>query len=253
MIPKIIHYVWLGGGEPSDTIKMCIESWHKLLPDYEIMRWDELTYNLSQAPRFVTECYHAKKWAFASDYIRLWVLNQYGGIYLDTDVEVRKSLDAFLENRFFIGTQTFFVENNRRQKELKTNLSIGVIGSEPRHPYLEDCLSFYDKVSILQKDGTINTTVSNYKMAELLSAYGYENQDTRQHLKEGIELFPTTYFGDRLSPSFSADCYTYHWGEMSWFIPNKRGILFKFFKSLNLMCIYGLIESVSKKLHIFNR
>lgn len=253
MIPKIIHYVWLGGGEPSETIKKCINSWHELLPDYEIMRWDESTYDLSLAPLFVTECYHAKKWAFASDYIRLWALNQFGGIYLDTDVEVRKPLDEFLDNRFFIGTQSFFVENNRRQKELKINLSIGVIGSEPGHPYLADCLSYFENVSILQTDGTINTTVSNFKMAELLLFYGYKNEDTRQHLKEGIELFPTTCFGDRLSPSSIESCYTYHWGEMSWFSPNKRGPLFKIFKLLNLMFLYSKIEYFSKKFHFFRK
>lgn len=247
MIPKIIHYVWLGGGEPSDTIKKCLDSWHEFLPEYQVMRWDETTYDLSQAPTFVSECYQAQKWAFASDYIRIWALERFGGIYLDTDVEVKKSLDLFLDNRFFIGTQTFYVDNLHRQKELKTNLSIGVIGSEPYHPFLKDCLSYYESASILQKDGTINTTVSNFKMAELLSNFGYQNKDIRQHLNNGIEVFPTSYFGDRLSPTPSNECYTYHWGEMSWFKPNKRGLLFKIFYSLHLMGLYHKIEGFRKK------
>lgn len=247
MIPKIIHYVWLGGGEPSETINKCIDSWHKMLPDYKIMRWDESTYDLSHAPRFVKECYNAQKWAFASDYIRLWALNQYGGIYLDTDVEVRKPLDEFLNNRFFIGTQTFCVEDKHRRSVLKTNLSIGVIGSVEGHPYLKDSLSYFNNVSILQKDGTINTTVSNYKMAEILSSYGYKNQDSRQHLDAGIELYPTTVFGDRLSPSSADNCYTYHWGEMSWFVPNQRGLLYKVCKRFYLMPFYRLLESLRHK------
>ena len=105
MIPNIIHYVWLGHGAQSEIIKRCISSWGDLLPDYEIRCWDESTYNISSAPAFVKEAYNCRQWAFASDYIRLWALNQYGGIYLDTDVEVRRSFDSFLHYRLFLGTQ----------------------------------------------------------------------------------------------------------------------------------------------------
>lgn len=248
MIPKIIHYVWLGGGEPSETIKRCIKSWKAVLPDYQIMRWDESTYDINSAPRFVKECYEAKKWAFASDYIRLWALYKFGGIYLDTDVEVRKTLNSFLDTRMFIGTQTFWVDVTKSKKELHTNLSIGVVGSEPNHPYLFDCIKYYDKTSILNSDGKINTTVSNFKMAELLACYGYKNVDERQHLAEGIDVFTTAEFGDRLSPTPDKDCYTYHWGEMSWFVPSHRGLLFRLCYQLGLMSLYRFVESTRKRL-----
>lgn len=248
MIPKIIHYVWLGNGEKSEVVNHCIESWEKILPDYQIMLWDESTYDLSTAPNFVKEAYQAKKWAFAADYVRLWALNKYGGIYLDTDVEVRKPLDEFLQNRFFIETQTFWVDLNKHKKELRTNLSITVIGSEKGHPFLTDCLNYYDKASIANKDGSIDTTVSNYKYAEILTHYGFQNSDVRQHLDCGIEVYTTHEFGDRLSPTPQEDCYTYHWGEMSWFQPKKRGIFFKLCYELNIMAFYRIVERMAKKI-----
>ncbi len=245
MIPKVIHYVWLGHGEMSETVKRCINSWNNLLPDYEIKKWDESNYDISKAPRFVQEAYAAKKWAFASDYIRLFALKQYGGIYFDTDVEVYKPLDVFLSNRFFIGTQSFWVDKNKKEREVKVNLSIGVIGTEKNHPYINDCLEYYNDISISIGDQKIDTTVSNYKMAEILSKYGYRNIDERQHLEEGIEVYTTKEFGDRLSPTPKENCYTYHWGEMSWFMPKERGLFYKICWKLNMMCFYHWIEQIT--------
>lgn len=246
MIPKIIHYVWLGYGEQSDIIKKCIESWHTQLPDFEIKCWDESNYDISKAPQFVKEAYAAKKWAFASDYIRLWALQQYGGIYFDTDVEVLKPLDVFLSNRFFIGTQSFWVDKNKKEKELRVNISIGVIGTEKNHPYINDCLDYFNNISVSIGDKQINTTVSNYQMAEILSKYGYCNNDERQHLKQGIEVYTTKEFGDRLSPTPKDNCYTYHWGEMSWFQPQPRGLLFRLCWNLNIMKFYHWLEKIHK-------
>lgn len=248
MIPKRIHYVWIGHGEMSDTIKRCIHSWEEKLPNYEIMRWDESNYDIRNAPRFVQETYNAKKWAFVSDYIRLWALYNYGGIYLDTDVEVFKSLDIFLNHPLFIGTQSYWVDINKREKELKVNLSIGVIGAEKEHPYIKDCLSYFDNVSIATNNHEVDTTVTNYKMAEILSRYGYKNKDARQHLDCGIEVFTTNEFGDRLSPTPHNNCYTYHWGEMSWFAPKKRGAFHFLCWHLNLMPFYHKIEHLIKQI-----
>ena len=85
-IPKIIHYCWFGGNPLPEITKLCLESWRTLLPDYEIVCWSEENFDVSLIP-FVQEAYEAKKWAFVSDYARLFALYQYGGIYLDTDEE----------------------------------------------------------------------------------------------------------------------------------------------------------------------
>lgn len=247
MIPKIIHYVWLGHGEQSDTIKRCIDSWGKHLPDYKVMLWNEDTYNINDAPSFVQTAYNARKWAFASDYIRLWALYQYGGIYLDTDTEVLKPLDRFLTHRLFIGTQVFSVDISKKEKKNVTNLSMGVIGSEPQHPYIKDCLLALEHSSIVKSDGNIDTTVTNYTMSEILQKeYGFVVEDKRQELKDGILVYPSSVFADRLSPTDSPDAFTFHWGEMSWFQPKPRGLFYKLCWNLDLMRFYHWIEQKRK-------
>ncbi len=247
MIPKTLHYVWLGRGEQSDTIKRCINSWEKYSPDYKVMLWNEDSYNLKEAPEFVQTAYNAKKWAFASDYIRLWALYNYGGVYLDTDTEVLKPLDTFLDHRLFIGTQVFSVDINKKEKKNVTNLSMGIIGSEPGHPYLKDCMDKIAGSTLIKADGSIDTKVTNYTMAEILQKkYGFKVTDRLQELNEGIVVYPSSVFADRLAPAASPDAYTFHWGEMSWFQAKPRGLFYKLCWNLNLMRIYHWIENISK-------
>ena len=101
MIPKKIHFCWLSGGGMPLWIQKCINSWKEVMPDYEVIHWDRNKFNIESVP-FVNEAYSAKKWAFASDYIRLYALYKEGGIYLDADVFVRKPFDRFLIYNFFV-------------------------------------------------------------------------------------------------------------------------------------------------------
>ena len=103
MIPKRIHYCWFGGNPLPKLAKKCIKSWKKYCPDYEIVCWDESNYDISAAPLYVRQAYEAKKWAFVTDYVRLQVVYDHGGIYLDTDVELIKSFDSLLEYNAFFG------------------------------------------------------------------------------------------------------------------------------------------------------
>ena len=102
MIPKIIHYCWFGCGKMPDLALKCIESWKKFLPDYELRLWNEDTFDINSVP-YVKEAYEARKFAFVTDYIRLWALEREGGGYMDTDVEVYKPLDEFLDKEGFTG------------------------------------------------------------------------------------------------------------------------------------------------------
>lgn len=106
MIPKTIHYCWFGRGEKSVLIAKCIKSWKKICPDYHIVEWNEDNFDLAQAPDYVRQAYDAKKWAFVSDYARLKIVYENGGIYLDTDVELLRPLTAFLEYTAFFGTES---------------------------------------------------------------------------------------------------------------------------------------------------
>ena len=113
MIPKKIHYCWFGGNPLPEDAQKYLESWKKFCPDYEIIRWDEKNFDINQLP-YVQEAFKAKKWAFITDYVRLYALYNYGGIYMDTDVEVLKSLDSFLELKAFSGFEN---EENIEENE----------------------------------------------------------------------------------------------------------------------------------------
>ena len=106
MIPKTIHYCWFGGNPLPKLAKKCIKSWKKYCPDFEIIEWNEANFDISSAPLYVRQAYEAKKWAFVTDYVRLYALTSYGGIYMDTDVEVIKPLDFFLNHDAFSGFES---------------------------------------------------------------------------------------------------------------------------------------------------
>ena len=105
MIPKVIHYCWFGGNPLPELAIRYIDSWRQRCPDYEIKKWDETNFDVYSCD-FVKEAYESKKWAFVSDYARLWIVFNYGGVYLDTDVELVKSLDELLDNKCFLGAET---------------------------------------------------------------------------------------------------------------------------------------------------
>lgn len=96
MIPKTIHYCWFGRNQKSELIKKCIESWHKFCPNYEIIEWNEDSFDV-HINKYVEDAYNNKKWAFVSDFARLWIVYNYGGIYLDTDVLLKGSIDNLLK------------------------------------------------------------------------------------------------------------------------------------------------------------
>ena len=104
VIPKIIHYCWFGGNELSELAKKCISSWRKYCPDYEIIEWNESNFDINLC-QYVREAYKEKKWAFVSDYARFWILYNFGGIYMDTDVELIKSIDDLVEYGSYMGCE----------------------------------------------------------------------------------------------------------------------------------------------------
>ena len=144
MIPKTIHYVWLGNGNMTPFIKSCVNSWEKVMPEYKIKCWNEKNFDINSVP-WVKEAIEKKKWALAADYIRLYALYTEGGIYMDTDVKVFKKFDDFLKYDFFSSVEyhpDIFEEYGRRQVDtdgnsLKEGDSIGGLGS--KRPILTSC------------------------------------------------------------------------------------------------------------------
>ena len=132
MIPKITHFCWFGGNEKSALIKACIESWVRYLPEWQIIEWNETNSPVNHP--FVKKALLDKKYAFAADYVRFHALNKYGGVYLDTDMEIIKDLSPLLSNDFFSA-----YEDSDLNK-----ISCGAIGSVKDNQILSDVLAYYD-------------------------------------------------------------------------------------------------------------
>lgn len=185
MIPKIIHYCWFGGKDLPQSAKNCLESWKKYCPDYEIKRWDESNFDIEEN-KFVSQAYHAKKYAFVSDYARFKILIEDGGIYLDTDVELLKPLDDLLDNHAFMGFE-------KSGSEI-TGVAPGlIIGTQPHAQFLDDMVACYNGISFCDEEGNQTAkTVVKY-MTDYLVERGCVVEDRLQTVN-GITLYPTEYF-----------------------------------------------------------
>jgi len=140
-IPKVIHFAWFSNDQKPDSILDCIQSWRRNCPDYEIIEWGLDNHPFTQYPWF-QEAIIAKKWAFATDLFRLWVLKEHGGIYLDSDIYLNSTLDPFLSHRFFIGIEKWFY------------LGPHAMGAIPNHSIVEKMLEYYRTNHFLRADGS---------------------------------------------------------------------------------------------------
>lgn len=181
-IPKIIHYCWFGGKHKPESVKKCIDSWRRYCPDYEIKEWNESNIDLSMNI-YTLQAYEAKAWGFVPDYLRLWIVYQYGGIYLDTDVQVIKSLDSLLEYKAFAG----FEDNEH------VALGLG-FGAEKGCEFLRLHMEQYDQLKFQLEDGSLNKTPSPQYTTQLLSRYGLKENDKLIQTVCGVVIFPPEYF-----------------------------------------------------------
>lgn len=180
MIPKIIHYCWFGGNPLPDLAERCIQSWKQYCPDYELVEWNEKNYDISSAPLYVQQAYEAKKWAFITDVVRLFALYQFGGIYMDTDVEVVKPLDRFLEHAAFSGFED------------EVTIPTGIMAAEKGHPLIGQLLAYYDDRPFLV-NGAPDLTPNVVMITEHLSERGFCPNDSLQEVA-GLTLYPHDYF-----------------------------------------------------------
>ena len=170
-IPKIIHYCWVGGAPKPESVLYCIESWEKYCPDYEIKEWNEDNYDFTKN-KYMKQAYEAKKWGFVPDYARLDIIYEYGGIYLDTDVELVKSFDELLEYDAFMGFE------NTGDGEFFVNCGHG-FGAKPYNSIIKDARDLYDSIAFINADGSYNMVPSPYYTTQTLRQHGLEqnNQD----------------------------------------------------------------------------
>ena len=180
MIPKIIHYCWFGRGEMPKLMKKCLKSWKKFCPDWQIVRWDEDSFDVNST-LWTKQAYEAKKYAFVADYVRIKALCEQGGVYLDTDQELIKPLDPFMSHSCFVG----FMD--------KTNISAGVIGACPGHPMMSRMLEYYRHRPFLKEDGTVDIKPNTNWMTDMLLEQGLKLDDSRQQVGN-VAVYPQTYF-----------------------------------------------------------
>ena len=185
MIPRKIHYCWFGRGPMPPMALKCIESWHRFMPDYEYMMWNEDNFDVNSVP-YVKEAYEARKFAFVSDYVRLYALYTEGGIYMDTDVEVLKPYDDLLFLSGFIGFEG--------SKHIP--VGTGTIASIPHGEWVKEQMSAYEGIHFVKSDGSLDLTTNPLRISAIMKAEGFIQNGQEQDYKD-MHVFPVDYFCPR--------------------------------------------------------
>lgn len=229
MIPKIIHYSWFSGDPFPEQISYCISTWEKKLPEYKFVLWN--LERISEIDNvFMKEALSVKKWAFAADYVRLYAIYHYGGIWLDTDVEVFKSFNSLLSANMFIGKESW-PEGEKHHEHVY--LTSHCFGAERHHEFIKECLSYYhDRHFILNIDANSEndrfdlTTISKMQAVKAVK-YGLDcsasKQNKAQILTNGVMVYPSYCF---CRPQYTSmkKVYCIHRCAGGW-RPNKKASL----------------------------
>lgn len=261
MIPKIIHYCWFGKGLMPKSQRDCIKSWKRLMPDYEIKKWDEKNFDFNQysASKYA---YQVKKYALVSDVCRYNVLYEYGGIYLDTDVEVFKRFDEFLNTDFFSALEFYnqfyeegihLIDDNGLPNEEGTEIPhmeilTSTIGCAPKNILVGELKDYYNTIEANEEYARhYRDYVNNDRLvAKYATKYGFRYKDKKQILSNNMIIYPTGIFGhiDCVNPSHEV---SFHHNAGSWFdekSPYQR-MLLKFDK-LGLLPLYMKYKSIKR-------
>lgn len=214
MIPKIIHYCWLSNEPVPAELKRCIKSWRKRMPDYKIKKWDRNNFDINKVP-YVAEAVTMRKWAFACDYIRVYALYSEGGIYLDSDVYLRKSLDFCCSNKAFTAVECFpdlmekiyssgqVDKDGVRKNDVEyingIQLQAAILGAEKGHPFMKECMDSYKGKHFIMPDGGLNDKViAPFIFARIAESYGFRYKDEEQDLAHGLKVYPSVQFASNL-------------------------------------------------------
>ena len=212
MIPKIIHYCWFGPAALDNISKRCLASWQKYCPEYSLMRWDENNFSCKEN-EYAAEAYIAQKWAFVSDYVRLAVLYDQGGIYLDTDVEIKRPFDDLLQQAAFMGFES------------SDKVATCVIAAEKHHPLIKAMLDLYEGKRFINDDGYFDETTNVAKVTALLLERGLKLNDAKQSI-DGMVVYPREYFSpkDLLTGRINVTKNTYalHHFNASWMTHKQK-------------------------------
>lgn len=216
MIPKTLHYCWFGGNPLPELAKSCIDSWKKHCADYDIIEWNEQNFDIT-INNYVKEAYESKKWAFVTDFVRLWVIEKYGGIYVDTDVEVVKSLDSFLKHSAFSG----FERDNK--------IPTGIMGGEKQNAWCKYQLRYYENRNFILPDKSLDMTTNVKIITDLTQKEdGIILNNSYQELPSGAVFYPSEWFCPKNPQTgflhITKNTHTIHHFAGSWIDKKERDI-----------------------------
>lgn len=227
MIPKIIHYVWVGGAPKSALVLKCIESWKKFLPDYEIIEWNDEKLAIIDC-KYVQQAYAEKKWAFVSDYLRLFALHKQGGFYFDSDLEITQSIEIFRDHDFVTGFELY---------KGKSYPITAFMGAEPVHPLIGKMLAEYDDLSFIDANGELDLTPNTKRISDLFKSENIVKPpyDASKKVSFGQNscIYPSSVF---CTPISGQENYSIHHFNGSWLPKVKR----KKVLSLGTLFFYAL-------------
>jgi hypothetical protein len=240
VIPKKIHYCWLSGEEMPAGLLRCLASWRQIMPDYELIKWDCSRFDI-ESNTFALEAFRARKWAFAADYIRMHALYTEGGIYLDSDVLVKKRFDEFLLRDFFTSLEYHYKyvaqqrtlellnpDGSSRQPNTRKpgiGLQAAVMGAAQGHPFLKDCLDYYrDRPFALGNGEYYDKIIAPDIYAMVAEKYGFRYRDERQELRENMLILPSQIFAGGIREA-TWKSYAIHYCAGSWRELPKPGLL----------------------------
>ena len=216
VIPKIIHYVWVGNAPKTELALRCIASWKKFLPDYEIIEWNNERF-AALNNSYAQEAFAAKKWAFVSDYLRLYALHQMGGFYFDTDLELTADLELFRHHHFVTGFESF---------KGRTAPVTAMMGAAPGNAIVRTLLSAYDTKSFYKADGSEDLTPNTGLISDLFARdFGLRKPysgDQIYHLSADACIYPSYYF---CTPEAGKENFSIHHFNGSWFEEYSRKLL----------------------------
>ncbi|MGB3065727.1 glycosyltransferase family 32 protein [Sphingobacterium thalpophilum] len=224
MIPKIIHYCWFGRGEMPELVLHCIDSWKRYLPDYEIRLWNEGNFDVTLY-QYSAEAYKERKYAFVSDVCRLYALKEFGGVYLDTDVQMLKTLDEFL----FKHTAFSGIEDNNY-------LTSGLMASTKGGQWVTDLLALYDNRRFRQIDGSLDMTTNVEMITSYMKNRGLVIQNSFQEIEGYCAIYPSEYFCPKSwktqEINITTNTYCIHHFAGSWLPSRKKWNKYEFLLKL---------------------
>lgn len=243
MIPRIIHYCWVSDANMPLSIKNCIKSWHRHLPDFTLRLWDGNSFDWTSVP-FVHQALQAKKYAFVADYIRLYALYTEGGIYLDSDVEVLQSIQPLLDNSLFFGTEAYRIGDTTHYR-----IEPAIMGAESGHPFLKQLMAHYEQASFKMDGNAVRSPVMPEVVTTMVERLGYCRSDVEQILDGSVHIYPTAIFSNELVSNRQPSTLAVHHNTGSWMDVSYRGPLYRLCHRMGWTSLYHSFEHITSPRH----